>query len=135
LHSQVSDTFNYYNKFPHRQEAIQLRAAHADDIPVVGVGRFITVHNTKLSKSVFSESKCGIYYTELEVNKKCRDKMIKKCKYYLCIIDSNRKLDTDRISTKISSITRQPVQNYLIRSKDNIFLWIYVHSRPYFFLS
>jgi len=56
---------------------MQLRAAHADDNPAVDVGRFIRVHSTKLSKPVYSESKYAIYYTELEVNKKCRDKTYK----------------------------------------------------------
>jgi len=39
---------------------MQLCAAHADDNPAVGVGRFMRVHNTKLSKPVFLESKYAI---------------------------------------------------------------------------
>jgi len=37
----------------------------------------------------------------MEVNEKCKDKMIKKCKYYFCSIKRNKKIG---ISIKISSI-------------------------------
>jgi hypothetical protein len=62
---------------------MQLRASDADNISLVGARRFIKVQNTKLSKPVFSESKYGTKYTEMEINKKCRAKIIEKCK---CIL-------------------------------------------------